>query len=73
MWQPAKNKQAPVACQQVLCAWQPNKKEGQWTYDVLFQWPDGEWTDLCENPLEQEDMPDYWEAISQPSWTQGIG
>ena len=73
MWQPAKNKQAPVACQQVLCAWQPNKKEGQWTYDVLFHWPDGEWTDLCENPLEQEDMPDYWEAISQPSWRQGIG
>ena len=73
MWQPAKNKQAPAARQQVLCAWQPNKKEGQWTYDVLFHWPDGEWTDLCENTLEQEDMPDYWEAISQPSWTQGIG
>ena len=73
MWQPAKNNQAPVARQQVLCAWQPNKKEGQWTYDVLFHWPDGEWTDLCENPIEQEDMPDYWEAISQPSWTQGIG
>ena len=73
MWQPAKNKQAPAARQQVLCAWQPNKKGGQWTYDVLFHWPDGEWTDLCENPLEQEDMPDYWEAISQPSWRQGIG
>ena len=73
MWQPAKNKQAPVACQQVLCAWQPNKKEGQWTYDVLFHWPDGEWTDTCETLIEQEEMPDYWQAIPQPGWTPGTG
>ena len=73
MWQPAKNKQAPLARQQVLCAWQPDKKTGQWSYDVLLHWPDGEWTDTCENLIEQEEMPDYWEAISQPGWTPGIG
>ena len=67
MWQSVKDKPAPVLHKQtVLCAWQPDKKAGRWTYDVLTHWPDGAWTDACENLIEQEEIPDYWEAISQP-------
>jgi len=52
---------------QLLCAWKPSSTRlGSWTYQVLTHWPDGLWTDDTDDEVPQDELPDYWTAISSP-------
>lgn len=46
----------------VLVAWSCTSGNGE--YDVLIHWPDGTWTDQCEEDVEE--TPDYWMPIIPP-------
>lgn len=66
-WLLFSEKSLPNNCHEVLCAW---RKGNEWTYEVLIHWPDGLWTDLGENDLEQElgwFPPLLWMEIMPPS------
>jgi len=64
IWKRCEAKPAPKQRHTVLCAWQQGNR---WGYAVLVHWPDGQWTDECENEIEDQDLPDLWMEILPPS------
>jgi hypothetical protein len=68
MWKEVKEKASGGVAQQILCAWThgvpPKPREPR--YEILIHWPDGTWTDADEEEIPEEEMPDYWMAISRP-------
>jgi hypothetical protein len=65
-WSKVSGKMNPHYSMQLLCAWKPASKAASWRYGVLIHWPDGTWSDDSEDEIPEEELPDYWQAISAP-------
>lgn len=68
MWKKVKDKPAPLKPQMVLCAdLKCLKSNFGCPYEVLIHWPDGVWTDIHEDEIETDFLPDLWQEIEKPN------
>ncbi len=70
-WAKVEGKPNPHHGTQLLVAWKPTSTRlASWRYGVLVHWPDGMWSDDAEDEIPADELPDYWQAISQPDAQQ---